>query len=138
LFHRGTVLLGMTAVLLPLMVLTIYSSVSRLDPGLMRAALACGAGPIAVFWRVLMPLTLPGIGAGFLLVFVAAIGFFITPTLLGGPGDQMFANYAAGGFGDLRRLPAGAGRGAVDDYADGGRSGRAHSRSRIHLGADAS
>ena len=91
LFHRGTVLLGMTAVLLPLMVLTIYSSVSRLDPGLTRAALTSGAGPIAVFWRVLLPLTLPGIGAGFLLVFVAAIGFFITPTLLGGPGDQMFA-----------------------------------------------
>ncbi|MFT3801914.1 MAG: ABC transporter permease subunit [Burkholderiaceae bacterium] len=91
LFHRGTVLLGMTAVLLPLMVLTIYSSVSRLDSSLTRAALASGAGPIAVFWRVLLPLTMPGIGAGFLLVFVAAIGFFITPTLLGGPGDQMFA-----------------------------------------------
>lgn len=91
LFNRGTVLLGMTAVLLPLMVLSIYSSVSRLDQGLVRAALASGAGPIAVFWRVLLPLTLPGIGAGFLLVFVAAIGFFITPTLLGGPGDQMFA-----------------------------------------------
>lgn len=91
LFNRGTVLLGMTAVLLPLMVLTIYSSVARLDQGLTRAALASGAGPIAAFWRVLLPLTLPGMGAGFLLVFVAAIGFFITPTLLGGPGDQMFA-----------------------------------------------
>ncbi|WP_371424788.1 ABC transporter permease subunit [Tardiphaga sp.] len=91
LFSRGTVLLGMTAVLLPLMVLSIYSSVARLDQGLTRAALASGAGPIAVFWRVLLPLTLPGMGAGFLLVFVAAIGFFITPTLLGGPGDQMFA-----------------------------------------------
>lgn len=91
LFNRGTVLLGMTAVLLPLMVLTIYSSVARLDQSLPRAALASGAGPIAAFWRVSFPLTLPGIGAGFLLVFVAAIGFFITPTLLGGPGDQMFA-----------------------------------------------
>lgn len=91
LFTRGTVFLGMTAVLLPLMVLTIYSSVARLDQSLTRAALASGAGPIAVFWRVLLPLTLPGIGAGFLLVFVAALGFFITPTLLGGPGDQMFA-----------------------------------------------
>ena len=91
LFNRGSVLLGMTAVLLPLMVLTIYASVSRLDQGLTRAALASGAGPLAVFWRVLLPLTLPGIGAGFLLVFVAGIGFFITPTLLGGPGDQMFA-----------------------------------------------
>ncbi|WP_375159243.1 ABC transporter permease subunit [Bradyrhizobium sp. RDT46] len=91
LFNRGTVLLGMTAVLLPLMVLTIYSSVARLDQSLTRAALASGAGPIAAFWRVMLPLTLPGMGAGFLLVFVAAIGFFITPTLLGGPGDQMFA-----------------------------------------------
>ncbi len=91
LFNRGSVLLGMTAVLLPLMVLTVYASVSRLDHGLTRAALASGAGPLAVFWRVLLPLTLPGIGAGFLLVFVAGIGFFITPTLLGGPGDQMFA-----------------------------------------------
>ena len=91
LFNRGTVLLGMTAVLLPLMVLTIYSSVARLDQSLTRAAVASGAGPIAAFWRVLLPLTLPVMGAGFLLVFVAAIGFFITPTLLGGPGDQMFA-----------------------------------------------
>lgn len=91
LFNRGTVLLGMTAVLLPVMVLSIYSSVARLDQSLTRAALASGAGPIAVFWRVLLPLTIPGMGAGFLLVFVAAIGFFITPTLLGGPGDQMFA-----------------------------------------------
>jgi putative spermidine/putrescine transport system permease protein len=91
LFNRGAVLLGMTAVLLPLMVLSIYSSVSRLDPALTRAAQASGAGPIATFWRILLPLTLPGMGAGFLLVFVTALGFFITPTLLGGPGDQMFA-----------------------------------------------
>lgn len=91
LFTRGTVLLGMTAVLLPLMVLTIYASVSRLDPSLTRAAQASGAGPIATFWRVLLPLTLPGMGAGFLLVFVTALGFFITPTLLGGPREMMFA-----------------------------------------------
>jgi putative spermidine/putrescine transport system permease protein len=71
LFNRGTVLLGMTAVLLPIMVLSIYSSVSRLDTALPRAAQASGAGPIATFWRILLPLTLPGMGAGFLLVFVA-------------------------------------------------------------------
>lgn len=91
LFHRGTVLLAMTAVLLPLMVLTIYASLARLDHGLTRAATANGAGPLAAFWRVTLPLSLPGVGAGFLLVFVSALGFFITPTLLGGPGDQMFA-----------------------------------------------
>lgn len=91
LFNRGAVLLGMTAVLLPLMVLSIYSSIARQDPSFVRAGQASGAGPLAVFWRVLLPLTLPGMGAGFLLVFVSALGFFITPTLLGGPGDQMFA-----------------------------------------------
>lgn len=91
LFSRGSVLVGMTAVLLPLMVLSIYASVARLDQSLSRAALASGAGPIAAFWRVLLPLTFPGMGAGFLLVFVTALGFFITPTLLGGPADQMFA-----------------------------------------------
>lgn len=91
LFNRGTVLLGMTAVLMPLMVLSIYSSLQRLDQGLVRAAMTNGSGPLATFWRVLLPLTLPGVGAGFLLVFVSALGFFITPTLLGGPADQMFA-----------------------------------------------
>ncbi|RWQ36203.1 MAG: ABC transporter permease, partial [Mesorhizobium sp.] len=55
LFNRGSVLLGMTAVLLPLMVLSIYASVARLDHSLARAAQAAGAGPIAVFWRVLFP-----------------------------------------------------------------------------------
>lgn len=91
LFNRGAVLLGMSAVLLPLMVLTIYSGLSRIDPAVLRAARASGAGSVAVFWRVFFPLSLPGVGAGCLLVFVSALGFFITPTLLGGPGDQMFA-----------------------------------------------
>src|SRR5690606_5736105 len=59
LFNRGAVLLGMTAVLLPIMVLSIYASVARLDSSLTRAAAASGAGPLAVFWRVLLPLTFP-------------------------------------------------------------------------------
>lgn len=91
LFGRGAVLLAMTAVLLPLMVLTLYGSLSRIDGRLVQAALAGGAGPTAIFWRVILPLTLPGAAAGALLVFVSALGFFITPTLLGGPTDQMFA-----------------------------------------------
>jgi len=91
LFNRGAVLLGISAVLMPLMVLTIYSGLSRIDAAVLRAARASGAGPIAVFWRVFFPLSLPSVGAGCLLVFVSALGFFITPTLLGGPGDQMFA-----------------------------------------------
>jgi putative spermidine/putrescine transport system permease protein len=91
LFNRGAVLLGMSAVLMPLMVLTIYSGLSRIDPAVLRAARSAGAGPMAVFWRIFFPLSLPSVGAGCLLVFVSALGFFITPTLLGGPGDHMFA-----------------------------------------------
>jgi putative spermidine/putrescine transport system permease protein len=78
-------------VLMPLMVLTIYSGFSRIDPAVLRAGRSAGAGPVAVFWRVFFPLSLPAVGAGGLLVFVATLGFFITPTLLGGTGDQMFA-----------------------------------------------
>ena len=91
LFNRGAVLLGMSAVLMPLMVLTIYSGLARIDDAVLRAARSSGAGPAAVFWRIFFPLSLPGVGAGCLLVFVSALGFFITPTLLGGPTDQMFA-----------------------------------------------
>ncbi len=91
LFNRGTVLLGISAVLMPLMVLTIYSGFSRIDSAVLRAARSSGAGSSAAFWRVFFPLSLPSVAAGCLLVFVSALGFFITPTLLGGPGDQMFA-----------------------------------------------
>lgn len=91
LFTRGAVLLGIVAVLIPIMILSIYSSVLRVDREVLRAAESSGAGPLAVFWRVFFPMTLPGLGAGCLLVFVNSLGFFITPTLLGGTRDQMFA-----------------------------------------------
>lgn len=105
-FNRASVLISISAVLLPLMVLTVGSSLARIDPLVQRAATASGAGPLAVFWRVLFPQTLPGLLAGVLLVFISALGFFITPSLLGGPADQMFAMHitqqadflASGGF----------------------------------------
>lgn len=105
-FNRASVLVSIAAVLLPLMVLTVLGSLARLDPLVQRAAVASGAGPLAAFWRVVFPQTLPGLLAGVLLVFVSALGFFITPSLLGGPTDQMFAMHitqqadflAAGGF----------------------------------------
>jgi putative spermidine/putrescine transport system permease protein len=105
-FNRASVLISISAVLLPLMVLTVLGSLARLDPLVQRAATASGAGPLAAFWRVLFPQTLPGLLAGVLLVFISALGFFITPSLLGGPADQMFAMHitqqadflASGGF----------------------------------------
>ncbi|SEK39793.1 putative spermidine/putrescine transport system permease protein [Variovorax sp. YR750] len=105
-FNRASVLISISAVLLPLLVLTVGGSLARIDPLVQRAATASGAGPLAVFWRVLFPQTLPGLLAGVLLVFISALGFFITPSLLGGPADQMFAMHitqqadflASGGF----------------------------------------
>lgn len=89
LFTRGAVLMGMTAVLLPMMVLPIHSAFQRMDPSLARAATSLGAGPAAAFWKVTFPQVLPGVLAGILLTFVVALGSFITPALLGGPGERV-------------------------------------------------
>jgi ABC-type spermidine/putrescine transport system permease subunit I len=73
------------------MVLPIYSTLKSLDWRLIRAAEGLGARPLAVFRQVLLPLSLPGISAGCILVFTLAIGFYITPALVGGPGDLMIS-----------------------------------------------
>jgi ABC-type spermidine/putrescine transport system permease subunit I len=78
------VLIGMVHVLLPYMVLPIYGAVRRVDPALVSAAEGLGASNARIFRRVYLPLTLPGIFAGAVIVFVLSLGFFITPALLGG------------------------------------------------------
>lgn len=85
------VAIGMTHIFLPFMVLPIYAAMRRMDPDLPLAASSLGAPPLATFRRVFFPLTLPGVYAGCLLVFVPALGFFITPALLGNPRNQMFS-----------------------------------------------
>ena len=85
------VLIGMVHVLLPYMVLPIYGAVRRLDPALVAAAEGLGASSWRIFWRVYLPLTLPGIFAGATIVFVLSLGFFITPALLGGGKVMMLA-----------------------------------------------
>jgi ABC-type spermidine/putrescine transport system permease subunit I len=77
----------MVYALLPVMVLLVYSSVKAIDPLLPAAAATLGAGRLAVFWWILVPLSRPGLAAGGLLVFVLGLGFFITPALLGGVAD---------------------------------------------------
>ena len=85
LLHNFTgVLIGMVHVLLPYMVLPIYGAVRRLDPAIVAAAQGLGASNWRIFWRIYIPLTLNGIFAGAVLVFVLSLGFFITPALLGG------------------------------------------------------
>jgi ABC-type spermidine/putrescine transport system permease subunit I len=85
------VLIGMVHVLLPYMVLPVYGAVRRLDPALIAAAEGLGAPAWRIFWRIYLPLTLPGIFAGATIIFVLSLGFFITPALLGGGKVMMLA-----------------------------------------------
>jgi putative spermidine/putrescine transport system permease protein len=85
------VLIGMSHILLPFMVLPLYAVMRRIDPEYGRAAANLGATPATAFLRVFVPLSLPGVLAGSLLVFVLALGFYITPALLGGLRDQMIS-----------------------------------------------
>jgi ABC-type spermidine/putrescine transport system permease subunit I len=87
------VLLGMSQILLPFMVLPLYSVMRRIDPEYTRAAANLGASPVSAFVRVFVPLSLPGVFAGSLLVFVLALGFYITPALLGSPRDTMISEF---------------------------------------------
>jgi len=89
------VMLGMSQVLLPFMVLPIYAVMRRIDPEYTKAAANLGAPPFAAFRRVFLPLSLPGVLAGSLLVFVLALGFYITPALLGSPKDTMISQFIA-------------------------------------------
>jgi putative spermidine/putrescine transport system permease protein len=91
LYNQAGVVIGMSYVLLPYMVLTVYSVMQGIDPGLVRAAHSLGASRLQAFRRVFLPLSLPGIAGGTLLVFILSLGFFITPALMGGPGDVMIA-----------------------------------------------
>ena len=91
LYNQAGVVIGMSYVLLPYMVLTVYSVMRSIDPGLVRAAHSLGASRLQAFRRVFLPLSLPGIAGGTLLVFILSLGFFITPALMGGPGDMMIA-----------------------------------------------
>lgn len=91
LFNRYGVLIGMAYALLPYMVLTLYSVMRGIDRSYLRAARNLGASDWKAFWHVFLPMSLPGVVGGSLLVFILAVGYFITPRLLGGPRDQMIA-----------------------------------------------
>ena len=86
---------AMTHVLLPFMVLPLYSIMRSIPPVQMSAAASLGAGPVQAFLRVYWPQTLPGVGAGSLLVFILAIGYYITPALVGGSRGQLISNMIA-------------------------------------------
>jgi putative spermidine/putrescine transport system permease protein len=91
LYNTFAVVIGMTYVLLPYLVLTLYAAMKGIDQNLLRASRSMGASGFYTFRRVYLPLTLHGIVSGCLIVFILAIGFFITPALMGGPSNVMIA-----------------------------------------------
>lgn len=94
-FNRPGVLIAMTQVLLPFMVLPIYNALLTIPTNLTKAASSLGAKPIRVFFKILFPLFSHGVYAGSLLVFMTAIGYYITPALVGGAKDQMISSIIA-------------------------------------------
>lgn len=95
LFNRTGVVIAMTHILLPFMILPLYSVMKSVPPTYLRAAVSLGSAPLAAFFRVYVPQTYAGIGAGALLVFILSIGYYVTPALLGGADDQMLSYYVA-------------------------------------------
>jgi ABC-type spermidine/putrescine transport system permease subunit I len=92
LHNRLAVIIGMVHFVLPYAVFPIYTSMQAIDRRIEQAARSLGAGTRHVVWRIILPLTLPGITSAGLLVFIVSCGFFITPVILGGPSDMMVAN----------------------------------------------
>ena len=94
-FNRIGVYISMVHIMLPFMVLPLYSVMKSIPNSYQRAAISLGCSPIASFWRVYFPQTYAGVGAGCLLVFILSIGYYITPALLGSPNDQMVSYFVA-------------------------------------------
>lgn len=84
-------IIGMVHIMLPFLVLPLYATMRGIDPDLIRAAIGLGSSPRGAFWRVFVPMSLPGLMAGLVLVFILSLGFYVTPALLGGGRVQMLA-----------------------------------------------
>jgi len=108
LYTPGAVLAGLVYGYLPFMILPIYASLERLDLDLLDAAEVLGARAPSRFRRVTLPLSLPGVAAGSLLVFIPSLGAFLTPDLLGGAKTMMLGNLVQNQFGPARNWPFGA------------------------------
>ena len=94
-YNQTGTLIAMTQILLPFMILPLYSVMKTIPSSYMRAAQSLGATPARAFIKVYLPQTTPGIGAGSLLVFILAIGYYITPALVGGQNGQLISNFIA-------------------------------------------
>ncbi len=94
-YNQAGTIIAMTHILLPFMILPLYSVMKTIPHDYVRAARSLGATPSTAFWRIYFPQTVPGIGAGVLLVFILAVGYYITPALVGGSSGQLISNLIA-------------------------------------------
>jgi spermidine/putrescine transport system permease protein len=108
LYNDGAVLLGLVYNFLPFFVLPMYATLERLDPALMEAAADLGARPLNTIWRVVIPVSAPGIAAGCVLVFIPCLGAYLTPDLLGGGKTVMLGNLVQNQFTTARDWPFGS------------------------------
>jgi len=89
------VTIGMVYIMLPFMILPLMGVIKKIDPAILQAAALCGASRWQALWRVLVPLATPGIASGALMVFVMSLGYYVTPSLLGGTANMMLAELIA-------------------------------------------
>jgi spermidine/putrescine transport system permease protein len=108
LFNTGAVILGLVYGYLPFMILPLYATLEKLDPALLDAAEDLGASPWIALWKVVIPLTRPGMMAGCLLVFIPCLGAYLTPDLMGGGKTVMVGNLVQNQFTAARDWPFGA------------------------------
>ena len=108
LFNTGAVILGLLYGYLPFMVLPLYATLEKFDPALVDAAEDLGASPWTTLWRVIVPLTKPGMVAGCLLVFIPCVGAYLTPDLMGGGKTVMVGNLVQNQFTTSRDWPFGS------------------------------
>ncbi len=95
LYTQFSTIIAMTHILLPFMVLPLYAVMRGIDSSFMRAAMSMGSTPVGAWYKIYLPMSLPGLSAGALLVFVISVGYYITPALVGGTDGQMISNIIA-------------------------------------------
>jgi putative spermidine/putrescine transport system permease protein len=95
LYKEFSTVIAMTHILLPFMVLPLYAVMRGIDSSYMRAAISMGSRPLGAWYKIYLPMSLPGLSAGALLVFIISVGYYITPALVGGTDGQMISNIIA-------------------------------------------
>ena len=108
LYNNGAVIMGLIYVFMPFMVLPLYASIEKLEKSYLEASLDLGASQFKTFWRITLPLTMPGIVSGIILVFIPMLGSFLIPDLLGGTNAQMIGNVIERQFKAANNYPFGA------------------------------